>query len=260
LTERHLSWRHIASPRLLTSPERTQRQTGGPTQWNQLDDPRNQQPCSRYAHCHQSQVSESTITDISQRIKGAIDRTIAEEQARQRALLEARQQQQAQQTTGTSAVRRSRSSSTAGGQSPARRARPTKKPSQDLSSKDAGDGAANPDPAVFEAAFVIDDVDEAAAPSRTSTPSAADKEGTSDSGKQGTSSGTESPANGTDTPASGNNEKTSKDTTNPGASSAPAANPISELPPEIRARLRKLEKLEKTYPGLPYHCCPRVSR
>jgi len=172
-----------------------------------------------------------------QRLKGAIDRTIAEEQARQRA-------GQPAPTPGTTAPRRSRSSSTAGTQSPARRPRPTKKASEDLTARDAnGDGAPNPDPAVFEAAFVIDDMDDSAAPSRVATPALADKEPKAgSSGKDTTQPAADAPVNGaTETSASGGNGD---------ANSTAATTPASfELPPEVRARLRKLEKLEKTYPG-----------
>jgi hypothetical protein len=177
-----------------------------------------------------------------QRLKGAIDRTIAEEQARQRTI-----QQAAPQPT-TAAPRRSRSSSTAGTQSPARRPRPTKKPSEDLSSRDAnGDGTPNPDPAVFEAAFVIDDMDDSAAPSRVATPSVADKDG-----KDTTPAAGSAPANGASEgqPAardSGEAVTTAADQpANPASTATPAT---TELPTEVRARLRKLEKLEKTYPG-----------
>lgn len=185
-----------------------------------------------------------------QRLKGAIDRTIAEEQARQRAGQQA-------PAPGATAPRRSRSSSTAGTQSSARRPRPTKKASEDLSSRDAnGDGAPNPDPAVFEAAFVIDDMDDSAAPSRVATPALADKDAKAgNSGNDTAQPAADAPVNGTtETPAGGGNGDASN--------TVAAAPTTSELPPEVRARLRKLEKLEKTYPGShdPYSALEGSSR
>ncbi|KAK4133493.1 hypothetical protein BT67DRAFT_450343 [Trichocladium antarcticum] len=169
-------------------------------------------------------------------LKGAIDRTIAEEQARQKSPLET-------PATGNPAARRSRSSSSAT-QSAARRPRPIKKTSDDLTSRDMnGDGVAtNPDPAVFEAAFVIDDADDTAPPSRSATPALACK-----TAKPGGS--------GKDTGKAVADTSTTGDNGAPGAEQAPKAAPAtfpasSELPPEVRARLRKLEKLEKTYPEL----------
>ncbi len=176
-----------------------------------------------------------------QRLKGAIDRTIAEEQARQRTT-------QPASATTTAAPRRSRSSSTAGTQSPARRPRPTKKASEDLTSRDANADGANPDPAVFEAAFVIDDADDSAAPSRVATPALADmssKEAKAGESAKDTPPAADAPTNGTaDAPASGENGEVT------GAAAAPGTPSTFELPPEVRARLRKLDKLEKTYPGL----------
>jgi len=173
----------------------------------------------------------------AKRLKGAIDQRIAEEQARQKAALEAQR---------AAAPRRSRSSSGAGGPSTVRRSRPTAKTGDD------GDGpTANPDPAVFEAAFVIDDADDTAASSRASTPLPGDKiprsgESTANSGK----AGPDNPTSGTGSPSnSGNNEQVQAGA-EPTAKTASSSTSISELPPEIRARLRKLEKLEKTYPGM----------
>lgn len=97
------------------------------------------------------------------------------------------------------------------------------------------DGIANPDPAVFEAAFVLDDED-ADPPLATTnvqtTPSDnAAKEGTVLDEKQNGDAKTQADA--------ARDEK-SKDA----LSSSPA-----ELPSHIKAKLRKLEKLESTYPG-----------
>jgi len=177
---------------------------------------------------------------VQQRLKGAIDRTIAEEQARQRTA-------QPASAPTTAAPRRSRSSSTAGTQSPARRPRPSKKASEDLTSRDANADGANPDPAVFEAAFVIDDADDSAAPSRVATPALADmssKETRAGEASQATPLAADAPTNGTaDAPAAGENGEANN------AAAAPAAPASVELSPEVRARLRKLDKLEKTYPG-----------
>jgi hypothetical protein len=119
-----------------------------------------------------------------------------------------------------------------------------KKTSEDLTSRDTnGDGmAANPDPAVFEAAFVIDDTDDTTTPSRVATPALADKEG-----KTGKAIADAAATGATDSSPNGDNGETGAEQP---AKTAPTALPVSsDLPPEVRARLRKLEKLEKTYPG-----------
>jgi hypothetical protein len=181
-----------------------------------------------------------------QRIKGAIDRSIAEEQARQKALASERD------GGPSSASRRSgslsRTSSTQGAESPARRQR-VKKPSQDVS-KEAGDGSTDTDPAIFEAAFVIDDTDEGstAATPRSETPAIPTKEstnGTADKKEAVSESSKESE----DAKPNGEKKSTPAKVTNgePAAQPPPAA--AVELSPEIRTRLKKLEKLEKTYPG-----------
>jgi hypothetical protein len=84
-----------------------------------------------------------------QRFKSAIDRTIAEEQARSQTAAQSRSPSRTRST-----------SSRKGDGTPAQRAKARKQ------AADAGD-APNPDPAVFEAAFVIDDESE---PSRATTP------------------------------------------------------------------------------------------
>lgn len=177
-----------------------------------------------------------------QRIKGAIDRTIAEEQARQKTYLS--DQATASQARQPSAVSRSNSGASTAGKRPRQ-----KKAAQDASKE--ADAAANPDPAVFEAAFVIDD-DE---PSRTATPLPPSEE------KNGETQEKEGGAEGENVDTSSGNtgkdlEKTAEDDSHkptggkPLSSSKPttaAASP--ELPPDVRAKLRKLEKLEATYPG-----------
>lgn len=163
---------------------------------------------------------------------------------------------------GNAASRRSRSSSGAGTQSPARRPRPTKKASEDLTAKDAnGDGPTNPDPAVFEAAFVIDDTDETATSTRAATPLSVDKEGkTGDSGKDAGKVAGDAPGNGAadPTPNADNGEADRPDTEQTARVSRGASAASSELPPEVRARLRKLDKLEKTYPGSYHHSAPSL--
>lgn len=174
-----------------------------------------------------------------QRIKGAIDRTIAEEQARQKTYLE-------QGTPGhgrqSSAVSRSNSGASSAG----KRTRP-KKAVQDAS-KEADAAAANPDPAVFEAAFVIDDDDE---PSRTSTPppqyqdiksDAQDKDGGALSEMHEVKAGDD----GADAEKTGAGDGLKPEGTQSATSSKAAS---VELPADVRAKLRKLEKLEATYPG-----------
>uniref|UniRef100_A0A8H7N5U2 Uncharacterized protein n=1 Tax=Bionectria ochroleuca TaxID=29856 RepID=A0A8H7N5U2_BIOOC len=87
-----------------------------------------------------------------QRIRGAIDRTIAEEQARQRTLSE-----QGSNSRSASATRRNDAGRRQKGRT---------------TSGDVGlDTAPTADPAVFEEAFVIDDSEEPSrAPSRVGTP------------------------------------------------------------------------------------------
>lgn len=171
-----------------------------------------------------------------QRIKGAIDRTIAEEQARQIAA------DAAASPRASSSVSRSASSA-----STARKPRP-KKPSQDVG-KDADNGAANTDPAVFEAAFVIDDEE----PSRSGTPqpsTASEKspvDGESKNVAEDGEKGDTGSGNTTKDPEkNGDNEGRNSEGDKP---VPPPKTTAADLPPDIRAKLRKLDKLEKTYPG-----------
>lgn len=163
-----------------------------------------------------------------QRIKGSIDRVIAEEQARQKTVNE-----QADPARRSSSISRSNS-----GASSARKPRP-KKQGQDALKND--DGAANPDPAVFEAAFVIDD-DE---PSRATTPRPPTEEKAPQNGDSSDKADTGA-GNGKETENNGGDEDQSE-ADRPVPPPKPVAAP--ELSPELRARLRKLEKLEATYPG-----------
>lgn len=166
------------------------------------------------------------MTYDAQRIRGAIDRTIAEELDRQ-----------TKAATDTATPSRSGSTSSRGGAAGGKRTRGAKKPSADLT-----DAAPNPDPAVFEAAFVIEDSDD---PSRAGTPKPPTPEKDGDAGalRNGAEGekreSSEGRANDGDEKSRGNGEDTE-------TASAPAA---QELTPEVRQRLRKLEKLESTYPG-----------
>lgn len=176
-----------------------------------------------------------------QRLKGSLDRVIAEEQARQKA---ANEQAGAGSNTGSprqsSSVSRSNSAA-----STARKPRP-KKQSQDVSKND--DGAANLDPAVFEAAFVIDD-DE---PSRATTPKpptddqAPQNGDAKDAGSAGGDSGPGAGAGDSAQPGQDAEARAKDDEQKP---APPPKNEAPELPPDVRTRLRKLEKLEATYPG-----------
>lgn len=176
-----------------------------------------------------------------QRLKGSLDRVIAEEQARQKA---ANEQAGAGSNSGSprqsSSVSRSNSAASA-----ARKPRP-KKQSQDVSKQD--DGAANLDPAVFEAAFVIDD-DE---PSRANTPKPPSDEQApqngdgKDGGPASDEAGASAKAEGNAQPAKDGEARAKDDEQKP---VPPPKNDTSELPPDVRTKLRKLEKLEATYPG-----------
>ena len=134
--------------------------------------------------------------------------------------------------------------------SPAGTRRKLKKPSQDVANGETGP---NPDPAVFEAAFVIDDEDDGDAPTRSGTPKPAPPE--KDAKETPKVEVSAAPRNSEETliEKSHPDDEKQKEKENgkekpagPGdtKSSAPA-----ELPPHIKAKLRKLEKLESTYPG-----------
>lgn len=174
-------------------------------------------PCFRYTlriphsvHCAESRV---------QRLKGAIDSRIAEEQARQR---QAAQQSQGQHPARSSSLRRSNSNAL----SPAGR-RPR---TPDLS----GDKppVRGPDPAEFDPDVVVGE-DEL---SRSTTPRPPnDKD---DSAQQ------QSTENGDAAKGDKEDAEAARD-----AKSA-ASTASNELPTEVRVRLRKLEKLEPKYSGI----------
>lgn len=112
--------------------------------------------------------------------------------------------------------------------------------------------ALNPDPAVFEAAFVLDDSEE---PSRAGTPKPVppekDVKDTDSNPQNGISHKTQ------DGKEEGAMEK--KSGSQDGSPSQPRVTELaptpaaSELSPEVRQKLRKLEKLEATYPGEIYY-------
>jgi hypothetical protein len=102
---------------------------------------------------------------------------------------------------------------------------------------------------VFEAAFVIDDSDD---PSRAATPmpSQSDKDGLAEESAAGKD------VSGEKADEKGEGQESGADAKKDGTDDATAAQPesksqqaASELTPEIKQRLRKLEKLEATYPG-----------
>lgn len=177
-----------------------------------------------------------------QRLKGSLDRVIAEEQARQKAANE-----QAGSGSSSGSPRQSSSVSRSNsGASAARKPTRPKKQSQDVSKND--DGAANLDPAVFEAAFVIDD--EELSRANTPKPPSDDNAPQNGDGKDG---GPASDEAGTPTKSEGNAQTTKEADTRAKDDEQkpvpPPKNDASELPPDVRTKLRKLEKLEATYPG-----------
>ncbi|KAL8741876.1 MAG: hypothetical protein Q9190_005569 [Brigantiaea leucoxantha] len=154
-----------------------------------------------------------------QRLKGAIDSRIAEEQARQRSAL-----------NSTSASSPSRK--------PRPRAESPAQPTQRSSVRDRKDGESlgkGPDPSEFDPEFVIGDVE---TPSRSGTPRSAQDRSENSMGKETTNDNGQREAedkNGQDATADGDLPPTP-----------------SELPMDVRSKLRKLEKLESRYHGKSY--------
>ncbi|ORY60683.1 uncharacterized protein BCR38DRAFT_442147 [Pseudomassariella vexata] len=190
-----------------------------------------------------------------QRFKNALDQSIAQEQARHKALSE----QRASSPSGSSTPnRRSGSVSRTNSSKDSSARRKTKKSSQDISN---GDNGLNPDPAVFEAAFAIGD-DETDTRASTPKPPVPDKDVTED---KEASAAAGDRSEDTKEALEGENKGftptvTVTDSNGNDAASAPASTP-ADLPPEVKAKLRKLDKLEKTYPGtlLRTHVCFLVS-
>jgi hypothetical protein len=143
-------------------------------------------------------------------LKGAIDSRIAEEQARAKA------------AAGPSTIQRSNSART---DPPSKRPRP--KP------KVVDDGARGLDPSEFEAAFVIEDESEPT--TRSGTPAPSDTK-------------TSTPASSSPATGSAAMEK-SDDGSDKARDASPAPRASLDLSPEVRQKLRKLEKLESRYQG-----------
>lgn len=183
------------------------------------------------------------MTSSDQRIKGAIDRSIAEEQARQKAFAGQKDGGSSSSTRRSGSI--SRSSSTRGAESPARRPR-ISKPIQDTN----GDGTANTDPAVFEAAFVIDDTEEGTpAPTPSATPQPEEASKSVEQPKNDATPAKQASEHTTPSNNAQQNGEKSNGAKEPPQESKPLPEAQPELPPDVRTKLRKLEKLEKTYPG-----------
>lgn len=148
-----------------------------------------------------------------QRIRGAIDRSLAEaeELARQRTVSPGGTSTRSDSVTRSSQTQR----------------RPAE---------------GGPDPSVFEAAFVID---ESETPSRVGTPKMTTGDA-QDNQPSGEGAGANAQPSGDSTTADKGDGKDEKEA-RPGEG---AQAPTLDLPPEVKLKLRKLEKLEATYPGL----------
>ncbi|KAL9038517.1 MAG: hypothetical protein Q9214_005249, partial [Letrouitia sp. 1 TL-2023] len=149
-----------------------------------------------------------------QRLKGAIDSRIAEEQARQRSALNSTL---ADHTPGRSSSR---------GESPSKQT-----PRNAARTKRSGDLLAKgPDPSDFEPEFVIDDSN---APSRSGTPRPPQERSESSTKVE-----TEEDAAGDVTQGTSGRDK---------SASGEISSTPPEIPTEVRVKLRKLEKLESRY-------------
>jgi hypothetical protein len=161
-----------------------------------------------------------TTDRTPQRIKGALDARIAEEQAKQRASA------QASPSRSGSVPKRSNS----------RNLSPSKRPLKGKDGDSPGRAAPTgkgPDPSEFDPEFVIGEEDE-----------------------QPNSSGTPRPKEKTE---GGETAETAEDNGKEDAKAAEEkAQSALEMPPETKARLRKLDKLEPKYTGQ-CHCLRSVS-
>ncbi len=157
-----------------------------------------------------------SIADIVQRLKGAIDLRIAEEQARQKAA-------QASPSRSNSGARRSSSRTV----SPSKRLARAKEREKRINES----GERGPDPSDFERDSVLEDEE---ARSRAGTPApGAERSG---GGENGVAE-KDKPPGGDQKEANGENREDE-------ATPAPV-----ELPTEVRVKLRKLDKLESRYQG-----------
>ncbi|KAJ5378150.1 uncharacterized protein N7496_005559 [Penicillium cataractarum] len=154
-----------------------------------------------------------------QRLRDAIDSRIAEEQARQKSAQE--------NISRSNSARRPPNSSL----SPGQRSRPR---------RNTGTPVRGPDPKEFEAEFAIGDDEDS---SRSATPRL---ETPDDAAEGATPAETERSEDGekskTKAPAA---DTSGKET--PSAEKAPASQTTSELPAEVRGKLRRLDKLEARY-------------
>ena len=163
-----------------------------------------------------------------QRIKASIDRTIAEEQARQKSAAQ------------NSASAPDRSSSRAAARGPR-----TEKPTIDTSKSAPGETVPTPDPATFEASFAIEDEDDepsAAAATDNGVVDAAQP--TAPQEKQEMAEQKAAP----DSNGAGNGAQVTADPSSINGGEKPP--PVVELPPDVQARLKKLDKLEKVYKSM----------
>jgi chromosome segregation ATPase len=155
----------------------------------------------------------------SQRLKGAIDSRIAEEQARQRAAA----------LSGTP----SRSNSGSLRRNAPQVGSPARQLSRQRERNDTSDEK-GPDPSEFDADFVIGD-DESAVPSRSVTP------------RPETS---EKRVEGNETAGAAEKQQGADDVVSVQSDASTAAQRQEELPTEVRVRLRKLDRLESRYQDL----------
>jgi hypothetical protein len=198
-----------------------------------------------------------------QRLRGAIDARIAEEQARQKAAQEAlsRSSSTRRNVTGTPTRTGSRA-----------RRESSHNNSTSTSVSATTTPPRGPDPTEFEPEFVIDDDDDGVSSSGVSTPRV--EKARSNAGETTTSSDVDQRsdggpgdtiANGQSTSVTGGDstssqmgtesvgdKKVSTATTAPKADTEAKTAPstISELPADVRVRLRRLDKLELKYQGI----------
>lgn len=106
----------------------------------------------------------------------------------------------------------------------------------------------NPDPAVFEAAFALEDSED---PSRSGTPKPTsekdEKSRSSTANMQEAKEATTPAENGASTPDTGKEKGAEASADDKGTGED--ARPTPELPMEVRVKLRKFERLESTYTG-----------
>jgi hypothetical protein len=159
------------------------------------------------------------VTNISQRLKGTIESKIAEEQAKAKAAA-------ASPARPVSTARRSASIRN---ESPSKRSR--------ARPKEVDDGTRGPDPSIFEGAFVIEDDSEE--PSRAGTPAIPE-----------TKPEVEENGTATEKAVAGEGEGVHEKVE---VSTALKPSITTDLPADVRSKLRKLDKLEARYQGMLYH-------